>query len=221
MADQTNEKNLRRKDLEEKFKDGTIPKEADFKSLINSMINKQDDGFSKDENNGFEIKITKPKSKKFISLYKDLNSPEVFFSIEKDDHGTALILNPLGDDDEADMIGNESIEDSALHKSFYFDTEGKLGIGKMPEDHMKLEVEGFVGMRGRVGTYKIGVAEANGRWQPIIEGLSNCKAFEVVARAGKVNTGKFALLHATALATFGPKKSRIRKSSAHYGWFWN
>lgn len=222
MAEKSNEKNLRRKDLEDKFKDGSIPKEADFKSLINSMINKQDDGFSKDENNGFEIKITKPKSKKFISLYKDLNDPQVFFSLEKDEHNTAFILNPLGDDEtDADFPVDGALADDPLHKRFYFDTDGKMGIGKMPEEHLKLEVEGFLGMRGRIGTYKTGVAEANGRWQPVLEDLQNCKAFEVVARAGKANTGKFALMHAIALATYGPSKSRIRKSSAHYGFFWN
>lgn len=60
----------------------------------------------------------------------------------------------------------------------------------------------------------------------IIDGLDNCNAFEIVARAGRRITpgkasGKFALVHAIAVASFGNSHSRIRKTSSHYGFFWN
>jgi len=76
---------------------------------------------------------------------------------------------------------------------------------------------------------KPGQAPADGRWHMIIGGLDNCHAYEIVARCGKVNkeekTGKFALLHAIAVASFGMGK--IRKTTGYFnkawwfGSFWN
>jgi len=37
----------------------------------------------------------------------------------------------------------------------------------------------------------------------------------------KKGTGKFAIMHATALSVFGPKGGKIRRTNAHYGFFWN
>lgn len=212
MADNSNEKSLRRKELEDLFKDGAIPQEADFKSLIRSMINKQDDGFSKNDANGFEVKITGQNAQRFISLFKDVNDPDIFFSVEKDEKNTALKINPGLSNEEDEVPGQNC---------FFFGKDGKLGIGKIAEDFLKTEVDGFLGMKGRVGTFKSGHVDADGQWHTILEGLDNCNAFEVMARAGKKTTGKFALLHAIALATFGHSKSRIRKTSACYGFFWN
>jgi hypothetical protein len=212
MAENSEDKILRRKELEDLFKDGAIPQEADFRFLINSMINKQDDGFSKNETNGFEVKITGLSSQKFISLFKDVNDPEIFFSLEKDEKDTAIVLSP--------GAGNNQ-ETPAAENSFFFGKDGKMGIGKKAEENFKLEINGFVGMKGRIGTYKAGQIDADGQWHTILEGLDNCNGFEVLARAGKKGTGKFALLHAIALATFGHSKGRIRKTSSHFGFFWN
>lgn len=211
MAEKSN--NLRtREQLEDLFKDGDIPQEADFKSLIDSMINQLDDGFSKDDENGFEIKLTNQDYNKFISFFNDTNNPNIFFSVEKDEESSTIILRP----------GTPNKEGKANDgNSFFFGKDGKMGIGKKAEPHLKLEVDGFTGMKGRIGTYATGQVEADGNWWPIIHNLDNCNGFEVIARAGVLGTGKFAMLHAIALATFGRSKGCIRKTSSYYGFFWN
>jgi len=200
------------------FKDGCIPKEADFKSLIDSMHNIVDDGFSKSNENGFEIKLTDEKYQRFISFFKDANDLNIFFSIEKDKDSSVIILRP-------GIPGEEDAEKTSA-AGFYFGNDGRLGIGKKAEPFLHLDTNGFAGMKGRVGTYykppeKEDPVLADGRWHTIIPKLDHCNGFEIIARVGIVGTGKFAMLHAIALATFGRSKGRIRKTSSHYGFFWN
>jgi len=205
---------LTRIDLENLFKDGNIPREADFKSLIDSMINIIDDGFSKNDRNGFEIKLTDQKYQRFISFFKDRNDFNIFFSVEKSKDSSCIILRP--------GIPDEDAENTA---GFYFGKDGTLGIGKKADFPMALDVNGFAGMKGRMGTYKpVGQVEeawADGKWHTIIPHLDHCNGFEVIARVGIVGSGKFAMMHAIALATFGRSKGCIRKTSSYYGFFWN
>lgn len=226
---------LKRTDLENLFKDGNIPKEADFKSLIDSMINIIDDGFSKTDKNGFEIKLTDQNYQRFISFFKDRNDFDIFFSVEKSPDSSCIILKPGTPDDDGISVNDKKNEtplkpgttdaDTKRVKGFYFGTDGSLGIGKKAESPSSLDVNGFVGMVGRVGTYKpqgqVEQAIADGKWHTIIPKLDNCNGFEIIARVGIIGTGKFAMMHAVALATFGRSKGRIRKTSSHYGFFWN
>ena len=115
---------------------------------------------------------------------------------------------------------NDSTKDTADDQSFFFGVDGRLGLGKRSEETLKLDVAGFAGLQGRVGTYATGEVPADGKWHTILEGLDNCSAFEVVARTGKKGTGKFAILHAFALSAFGNSRSRIRKTSAAL-WFFS
>lgn len=210
MKTQGNNKSFGREDLKKYFRNGQIPSENHFSYLIDSMINKQDDAFLKDKDNGFVI-ASMGNSNKFLSLYKNINDLDPFFSLEKDEQGVeSLKINPVR---ETEKASNDS--------SFYFDVEGRLGIGKKSEEAFRLDVNGFVGMQGRMGTFLSGKVPADGQWHTIVDGLDNCNAFEVVARTGKRGTGKFAILHAIALSAFGGSRSKIRKTSAHYGFFWN
>jgi len=85
-----------RAELKKKFQNGNIPSETHFSSLIDSMINKQDDGFSKDEENGFVIKSI-GSSSRLLSLYKNINDLSPFFIFEKDEkENTSLKLKPIG-----------------------------------------------------------------------------------------------------------------------------
>ncbi len=211
MEEKGNNKVLGREDLKKHFRNGQVPTEYDFAFLIDSMINKQDDGFRKENDNGLVISTT-GNSKKLVTFLKNVNDLDPFFSIEKDEQGTAsMLFNPVV----------ENGDDTGDEKSFFFGVEGKLGIGKRSEEHLKLDVAGFAGLQGRVGTFATGDVPADGKWHTILEGLDNCSAFEVKARTGKKGTGKFAILHAFALSAFVNSRSRIRKTSAHYGFFWN
>jgi hypothetical protein len=211
MEEKGNNKVLGREDLKKHFRNGQVPTEYDFAFLIDSMINKQDDGFRKENDNGFVISTT-GNSKKLITFLKNVNDLDPFFAIEKDEQGTSSMrFNPVIDD----------ADETADEKSFFFGVEGKLGVGKRSEENLKLDVNGFAGSKGRIGTYASGDVPADGKWHTILEGLDNCSAFEVIARTGKKGTGKFAIMHAFALSAFGNSRSRIRKTSAHYGFFWN
>jgi len=200
-----------REDLKKFFRNGGIPTETHFSNLIDSMINKQDDGFSKDDENGL-ILSSRGDSKKFVTLFKNIDDLSPFFHIEKDEQEIAgLRLKPA----------NNIAEEQEDKNSFFFHENGNLGIGTRSTDPYKLQVKGFAGMEGRVGTFLQGEVPADGKWYSVIEELNNCQAFEVIARTGKKGSGKFAILHAYALSAFGNSSSKIRKVSAHFGSFWN
>lgn len=197
--------------LKEFFKNGSIPSETHFSFLIDSMINKQDDGFNKDSENGLILSTT-GSSKKLLTFYKKVDDLDPFFYIEVDENDSySLKLKP-----------NLPLDDEELQtKSFYFEDDGSFGIGKKREEGMKLNVGGFASMEGRTGNYRTGFVPANGKWHSIISSLNNCHAFEIVARTGKRTSGRFSILHAIALATFGHSKHKIRKTTAYYGFWWN
>lgn len=200
-----------RKDLKKFFRNGGIPTENHFSFLIDSMINRQDDGISKNDDDGLILASSK-KSTKLLTLYKTVDDEDPFFFIEKDEQENGgLHFNPAG-------YGNQSQPEK---KSFFFHENGSLGVGKRSNKDYSIDINGFAAMEGRVGTFLQGKVLANGRWQTIIGELDNCQAFEVMARTGKKGSGKYAILHAYALSAFGGSKSKIRKTSAYYGFFWN
>lgn len=205
-------KNSGREDLKKYFSNGKTPTEKHFGTLIDSMINKQDDGFSKDEENGMLLSASH-QSGRYFTLYKNIDDLEPFFLIEKDEQQLpSLCINP------GVTPGENGDSDS---KSFFFHSQGSLGLGKRSSQQYRLDVGGFAAMEGRTGTYQRGRVPANGKWHTIVEKLDNCQALEIVARAGNQGSGRFAILHAFALSTFGKSKSKIRKTSAHFGYFWN
>ncbi|MBB2147955.1 hypothetical protein [Pedobacter gandavensis] len=205
----SNKINQTRAQLKGYFRKGKIPTETQYAALIDSVVNKVDDGFLKDEEFGFHIQST-GKSKTFASLFPDNNAIDPFFVISKDQAKPKnLKLQPYvkGDDNE--------------NFSFYFGANGNLGLGKPAADKIKLEVAGFVGMQGRAGTFRAGKFPADGQWHTIVKDLNNCHAYEVMARAGAKGKGKFALMQATALGVYGKRGSKIKKTRTCYGFCWN
>ncbi|MBB5636874.1 hypothetical protein HDF26_001700 [Pedobacter cryoconitis] len=200
-----------REDLKKFFRNGGIPTENHFSDLIDSMLNRHDDGFEKDNENGLILHSSKV-SKKLITLFKSIDDVNPFFYIEKDEQDiSGLRFSPA--DDLSDNLSEKT--------SFFFHVNGSLGIGKRSHKDYNLDVNGFAAMEGRVGTFCNGKIPADGKWHTIIDGLDNCQAFEVMARTGKKRSGKFAILHAYALSAFGGSRNKIRKTSAYYGFFWN
>lgn len=212
MEKKENKKIHGREELKKYFRNGRVPTENHFGYLIDSMINKQDDGFSKDEDNGLHISPAES-SKRLLTFYTSIDELQPFFFVEKNSLGIpALKLQP------SNIPGGSENGDE---QSFFFHEGGRLGVGKRSDKNYKLDVKGLVGMEGRIGTFKSGTVPADGSWHPIIEGLDNCQAFEIVARTGDKGKGKFAMMHAIALSTYGKSKSKIRKTGAYYGFFWN
>ncbi|GAA3955260.1 adhesin [Chitinophaga oryziterrae] len=209
MGTKNNQKIFGREELKEHFKNGRLPTEQHFAHLIDSTINKQEDGFSKDEENGMLVAAL-GNSKRLVSFYKTNDDLKPFFLIEKDEREKAAL-----------RFQSSASPDENDDKSFFFHTDGSMGIGKTCDPDHALDVNGFVGMEGRVGTYLSGTVEANGHWHSIVKGLNNCSAFEVMARTGLKGSGKFAITHAIALTAFGKSRGKIRHTSAYYGFCWN
>ncbi len=201
-----------REELKEYFRNGHIPSEKHFAYLIESMINKQDDGISKDETHGLHI-FRSEFSNRLVTFFNNIDENTPFFLVEKDDKEIPGL--------KLQHLNNPGETDQEEENSFYFHQGGKLGIGKRCSAHRKMDVRGFIGMDGRMGIYKTGDLPADGAWHSVIKNLDNCQAFELMARAGAKGKGKFAIIHAIALSTFGRSRSKIKKTSAHYGFFWN
>ncbi|MBW4891589.1 hypothetical protein KXQ82_17820 [Mucilaginibacter sp. HMF5004] len=212
MENKTNKVSGREKVLTY-FKNGQIPTEKHYSDLINSMIHKEDDGFSKDDLNGFKI-YSDDKYNKLVSFYQDSDATNPFFTISKD--------KPT-----PDSLKMQSFEQSKLDNAddvgVFFHANGNLGIGKKAEEQYKADVDGFVAMKGRIGTYptKVSSVNADGKWYTIIDGLQNAQAFEIMARTGKKATGKLAIMHAIALSIAGKRGGKIHRRNAYFGFFWN
>ncbi len=193
---------LTRSTLKNLFKRGMVPSEVNFADLIDSTVNKVDDGFSQSSTDGFMLAPQGPKNR-LMSFFESIRDPNAAFSLSMNpsSHSQGLSFN---DDENNSML--------FLRKG------GNVGIGTtLP--NFKLEVNGMTGMAGRVGTFVVGEIPADGRWHSIITDLEGVQAFEIMAHAGgRTGRGKYALSHAIALATYG--KGSIRHVKASYGFFW-
>ena len=81
MPTKSDQKIFGREDLKEHFKNGKVPTENHFAYLIDSTINKQEDGFSKDEENGMLVKALGA-SQRLVSFYRTNDDLDPFFLME-------------------------------------------------------------------------------------------------------------------------------------------
>ncbi len=180
------------------FKKGNLPAESNFYDLIDSMINKVDDGMSKNLEEGLMLSPIGT-SEKLMSFYKSIEdkSPAWSFNINRGD---------------ANLNINNHLGDSIVT----LNRNGLVGINNINPQH-ELDVKGTVGMTGRIGTGYTGKILADGNWHPILTELNGCHALEIVAGVGKKKTGKYALIVANAISTFGKSKNKVKILQAHYG----
>lgn len=195
-----------RDSLFEKFKNGRRPEEKDFEDLINSTINKLDDGIAKSFKSGLELAPKGESAERLISLFEKLN-----------DTDPAWVFNLKG------KVSKKSLHiESVAHKNsiMSFTTDNKVGVNKENAMH-ELDVAGTIGMQRRVGTYASDRIPANGQWFRILSGLKGVNAFELIASAnGKEGQGKYALLHANLLNAYRGKNGKIKRTQDYYGWKW-
>jgi hypothetical protein len=187
-----------RNTLKSYFRKGQMPSEGHFNDLIESMLNKVDDGMSKTINEGLQLSPIGT-SKKLVSFFKSIEEKNPAWSMEVDTGNASLEFN--------NQIGQTVLS---------LRSNGKVGINQKQAEYT-LDVNGEIGMHGRVGTLKQGTIPADGKWHPIITDLTGCHALEVVAGVGKKKTGKYSLIHAFALSTFGKSRNRIKVNQAYYG----
>jgi hypothetical protein len=183
-----------------------MPQSSSFDALINSTVNRIDDGISKTDEDGL-----------MLSPEGDSNTViSIFQSIQDDEAKWTVDLN--ASDKEEGLCFSEPGDGGGVR--FFLQKGGNIGIATTKPAYL-LDVNGTSATKSRVGTFAKGTVPANGKWQDVITGLNGCHGFELMARAGRPGQGRYALVQATALAAFGNSRSKIRKTQAYYGWFWN
>lgn len=193
-----------REQLKKYFRSGMLPTEKHFAILIDSMFNKVDDGINKDDKDGLMI-FPAGDEEILLSFYDSL----------KDKKASWILVNGQGET-KGIILKQKGEKDPTI----FFQQGGFVGIGTN-RPSQKLEVAGLIASQGREGVYKKGKIPADGKWHDVITELNGCQGFEIMAHAGKKEKGKYALMHATALSTYGNSKARISKTCAHYGFWWN
>ena len=202
-----------RDSLKSFFRKGQLPSEVHFGYLIDSTVNKLDDGFTKTDNDGLQLSPT-GSGGTVISIFREPGEqhPNWQIQLQKDENGAGISFNSV----------SENADGSATKVSrLFLANNGNVGVGTtMPRT--QLEVNGALGVNTRLGTYKIGQVAGDGEWHDILSALDGVLAFEIVARIdGPPGRGKYAMTHAIALCTFGGSSHRIKQTRAFFGWFWN
>jgi len=188
------------------FRRGGLPTENQFRDLIDSTLNMVDEGFDKSAENGLEISPLGDKPS-LLSFFKSADATAPAWTIRYDENREKLLIEIPG---ETPLLS--------------FSPRRYVGIHKADPAYA-LDVDGVVASQGRVGNYAEGRVPADGQWHVIVDKLSGCNAFEVMAGTGKKRSGHYALMHAFALNTFHPKgwlfnflnlKRRITYHQAYY-----
>lgn len=213
--------------LKQYFRQGSLPTEQSFTDLIDSAVNRLDDGFSFAPDYGLQVTATEDKAR-LVAFYRGLKelearNPAWFMELPAEDGAGGLSFSTAAAP-AALSVGAPSVAPGQAAPPvpgtprLHLQPGGNVGIGTTtPTD--RLDVRGFVASQGRIGTYAAGCeVPADGEWHPIVTGLDGLHAFEIVAAAyGPTGKGRYALTHATALGAFGRSRSRVYR---HNAWFW-
>lgn len=200
--------------LKKHFENGSLPRQEHFSALIDAALIKEEDGFERTSQNGWEIRLIGD-HKKLISFLREDAVNQAAWSISYDKAVDRLLfIKPA-------VEGGE-------RKVLVFDPNGRLGVNT-GEPRCELDVSGVIAADGRLGgnPYKGGqkTVKADGGWHAITDELEGCHAFEIMAGVGKKDIGMYALMHAVAINTYNPKgpifnflrrKNRIRYTQAFY-----
>lgn len=197
-----------RKTLKTYFEKGAMPSAEHFATLIDSTLNKQEDGIERNKKEGFKISSFSDYPTLF-SFFKDSSaSSKAVCSVDLDGVDNSLILSS---DSQRGLLDLDL-------------TQNRVGINTT-EPKYDLDVQGVVAAKGNIGTYKQGFVPADGSWHAISDELYGCHGFQITAGVGQKQTGKYALIRATALNSHNPRgiwfnlfglKNRIKCQHAYY-----
>lgn len=197
---------LNRSSLKALFDNGCRPDGDNFASLIESMVNKVDDGISKDQENGLILSPEGNNSRKLISFYENLQEDNADWVIK------------LSDGDNPGLSIAEPAADKPIDR-LLFTKDGKSGINT-DAPRTTFHVNGVLGTDSRVGTFNLSSIPADGQWYDIIIGIDDFSIFEIIAQAGTDKAHRHALLHSHVICRFN--KSKIRSVQSYKAWFfWN
>lgn len=192
---------INRQTLKNYFKKGGFATERHFIDLIDSSLNSVDDGLAKTPEHGLKLSPLS-NSTKLLSFSKRITQ-------ENPDY--AINLN-------GNNVEGLSIDNAENRTLIKFNKFGHVGLNTAYPKHT-FDVDGTIGFKNQIGTYKTGQVPADGNWHDVLSELDGVCAFEITASAaGRVGEGFYSVSHALALSTYGGRKSRqkIRVTTAYY-----
>ncbi|TVQ32553.1 MAG: hypothetical protein EA356_13210 [Geminicoccaceae bacterium] len=178
-----------RKTLRNYFRGGALPTAEHFGELIDSSVNKVDDGFDKTPADG--LKIAWLSAPNFMSFYRgDVFGPAVWRVSHDPDRDSLQFNSERG----------PTVTSLAIAR-------GRVGVNT-PAPTAELDVAGTLRTRGRIGyPARDRAVPADGEWHPLTDWLTGCQAFEVMAGVGGgPKSGRYALVHAVAMNAFNPQR---------------
>lgn len=193
-----------RKILKEFFSDGRRPSEQEFEDLIDSSVNRLDDGYSKNSKDGLKLS---PKDEKGILMSFCAQSgtePSWFFSI--DNEKNLLIYQKTENSSPQKLLLNSKEPPSLVLKSPKTVIEGDIELhgikkGQSVSDELQKELV------------------ADGKWHDVTTLKDGVYVLEIVASIqGAPGDGEYAVLMGWATHAFGSHK-KIKTVGSHYG-FW-
>lgn len=199
-----------RRTLMNYFGRGSLPTEEHFREFIESTVNKVDDGFDKTPEDGLKITWLSPNTPYFASFYRgDRFGPPAW---------------RLAHDPDRDALVFRSEYGGAVPSLTV--ARGQVGVNTA-SPQTTLDVAGAIRSEGRIGApSSAGKIPADGKWHSLTGTLKGCNGFEVMAGVGKANSGRYAMLHATAMNAYNPggrwgdwfgRRRQIRKTQSSYG----
>lgn len=223
-----------RETLRKFFAAGELPTQEHFSDLIESTLNLRDEGFCRTPENGLEV-VSAPGRDALLSLFSGQDPATPAWALRHGAEGDALqwVAGPARQAEDAAVLSllPRQGPDPTAPGEHAAPRPPRVGINTATPQHA-LDVAGVVASQGRVGTWGAAGAQrlaADGTPQVLIDRLSGCQGFEIVAGVGVPGTGRYALLHAVALNTFNPvvqwwqrlwpgaRRRGIRTTQAHYG----
>ncbi len=208
-----------RNELKEIFSRGSLPTERHFRTLIDSLLNLEDDDFQSLLDGPLKIYSRNdqrsPGSKKtvleFFRAQEDTKDQPVWkFTLNVDQKGRESLH----------LVNSQQIEVLSISPS-----------GEVTINSTQTLIKGSGYLAECYGNYYKNCAyevEADGAWHSVITKLTGCQAFEVMASTGNKYTPKsdFAITKATALLVpspkrpwdfFFPEKNKIHMLQNHSG----
>jgi len=186
--------------LKQHFRDGARPTSEHYADLIDSMVNKHDDGFKKDPAGGLRVSSLGTQNG-LLSFSKGAGAP-VSWRVQHNSD-IDLLVAPQTQVEEAPR--------------FSLGKKGPVGINRYRPAY-SLDVGGPIRSGGRIGDVPVREQDdsqtpvvADGNWHSVTPILTGCHALEIVAGVGgEEGAGHYALLHAIALNTYNPRFSILR-----------
>ncbi|OGB25279.1 MAG: hypothetical protein A3I66_04250 [Burkholderiales bacterium RIFCSPLOWO2_02_FULL_57_36] len=197
-----------RDSLKLKFGQGAMPSSEAFSDLIESMLNIVDQQFDKTPPDG--LKVGQFNQGRLLSFYHNIDMKSPIWSIRMDQPGDNLLF---GNADFPAALSLHSRNGDAAHAGFAL--EPSTNDDRQRQGVFELDLKGRVVADGRIGRAGTSVL-ADGEWHSITPVLFGCQAFEVMAGAGKKDSGKYAVMHAFALNAFS-EKGEITYHQSRYG----